>query len=235
MRNGAQAEYICIAQTGRVLPMPDGTSFEEAAAIADGYYQGLGVMQLSKAAPGRRILVYGATGSCGTACVQVGRHLGAHITAVCNGKNVELVRSLGADEVIDYERQDYSRTGETYDVVIDAVNRTSYRRGRRVLHEDGLYIPTDIGYLGQNLPLALWSKWFGKRKVVFGGMPRFTREDLMLLRQLLEAGDYRAVIDRTYPLDDIVEANRYVDGWQKTGNVVLTLNGGSSEPTTNGG
>jgi NADPH:quinone reductase-like Zn-dependent oxidoreductase len=223
---GTQAEYVCIAETARVQHMPPAMSFEDAAAVADGFYQGLGAMRVSKAAPGRRILVYGASGSCGTACVQVGKHLGAHVTAVCNGRNVELARSLGADEVIDYERQDWSRTGESYDVVIDAVNKTSYRRGRRVLRKGGLFVPTDVGFLWQNLPLALWSKWFGDRKVKFSASARFKREDFVLLRELLEAGEYRAVVDRTYPLEEVIEANRYVDSWQKAGSVVLTVNGG---------
>jgi NADPH:quinone reductase-like Zn-dependent oxidoreductase len=225
---GTHAEYICVRQSARVLRMPAGMSFENAAAVADSFYQGIGAMRAVKAAPGMRLLVYGASGSCGTACVQLARHFGAHVTAVCNGKNVELVRSLGADEVLDYERQDYSRTGQTYDVVIDAANRTSYRRGRRVLRKGGLYLPTDLGYLWQNPLLVLWSKWFGDRKVIFTAIPRFTRDDLLLLRELLEAGAFRAVVDRTYPLEDVAHANRYVDSWQKTGNVVLTLNGGPS-------
>ncbi len=223
---GTQAEYVCVPQTARVVRIPEGMTFEDAAAVSDSYYQGLAAMRAGEITAGTRVLVYGATGSCGTGCVQLARHLGAHVTAVCNGKNVELVRSLGADEVIDYERQDWSRTGHAYDVVIDAVNKTSFRRGRRVLHPRGIYLPTDVGYLCQNLPLAVWSKWFGKRKVKFGSSARFKRDDFLQLPALLEAGEFRAVVDRTYPLEDAADANRYVDSWQKTGSVVLTVNGG---------
>jgi NADPH:quinone reductase-like Zn-dependent oxidoreductase len=173
-----------------------------------------------------RLLIYGASGSCGTGCVQLARHFGAQVTAVCGGKNVELVRSISADEVIDHERQDYSRTGEAYDVVIDAVNKTSFWRGRRVLRKGGLYLPTDLGFAWQNLPLGLWTRWFGDRKVVAASISPLAREDLLLLRDLIESGEYRAVVDRTYPLEDVAEAHRYVDSWQKTGNVVLTLGDG---------
>ena len=144
-----------------------------------------------------------------------------HVTAVCNGKNVELVRSLGADEVIDYEREDFTQNGQTYDVVLDAVGKHSLFRSRRSLVPGGLYVATDRLY---NFPLAFLTRWIGKKKVVFD-VSGYERENVLLVKDLLEAGRYRAVIDRTYPLEDVVEATRYVESWQKTGNVVLTLNG----------
>jgi NADPH:quinone reductase-like Zn-dependent oxidoreductase len=196
-------------------------TFEQAAAVCDGMSQGLAGLRSGHVGPGTRLLVYGASGSCGTAAVQLAAYLGAHVTAVCNAKNVELVRSLGADEVIDYEREDFTKNGETYDVVFDAVGRHSFVRSHGSLAPGGLYVATDRLY---NFPLAFLTKWIGTKKVVFD-VSGYKRENVLLLKELVDAGRYRAVIDRTYPLEDVVEATRYVDTWQKTGNVVLTLNG----------
>ena len=221
LRNGAHAEYVCVREAGLMAHMPAGMTFEEAAAVCDGVSQGLAGLKSGRVGPGTRLLVYGASGSCGTAAVQLGAYLGAHVTAVCNGKNVELVRSLGADEVIDYEREDFTQNGQTYDVVLDAVGKHSLFRSRRSLVPGGLYVATDRLY---NFPLAFLTRWIGKKKVVFD-VSGYERENVLLAKDLLEAGRYRAVIDRTYPLEDVVEATRYVESWQKTGNVVLTLNG----------
>ncbi|MEX2612761.1 MAG: NAD(P)-dependent alcohol dehydrogenase [Gaiellaceae bacterium] len=223
LRNSAHAEYVCVREAGLLARMPAGMTFEEAAAVCDGMSQGLAGLKSGRVGPGTRLLVYGASGSCGTAAVQLGAYLGAHVTAVCNGKNVELVRSLGADEVIDYEREDFTQNGQTYDVVLDAVGKHSLFRSRRSLVPGGLYVATDRLY---NFPLAFLTRWIGTKKVVFD-VSGYERENLLLVKDLLEAGRYRAVIDRTYPLEDVVEATRYVESWQKTGNVVLTLNGAS--------
>jgi NADPH:quinone reductase-like Zn-dependent oxidoreductase len=221
LRNGSHATYVCVRETGLLAQMPAGMTFEEAAAVCDGMSQGLAGLRSGHVGPGTKLLVYGASGSCGTAAVQLAAYLGTHVTAVCNGKNVELVRSLGANEVIDYEREDFTKNGQTYDVVFDAVGKHSLFRSRRSLVPSGLYVATDRLY---NFPLAFLTKWFGKRRVVFE-VSGYDRENVLLLKELLEAGKYRPVIDRTYPLDDVVEATRYVESWQKTGNVVLTLNG----------
>jgi NADPH:quinone reductase-like Zn-dependent oxidoreductase len=220
LRNGAHAEYVCVREAGLLAHMPAGMSFDEAAAVCDGMSQGLAGLRAGHVGPGTRVLVYGASGSCGTAAVQLAAYLGAHVTAVCNGKNVGLVRSLGADEVIDYEREDFTKNGQTYDVVFDAVGKHSLFRSRHSLVPGGLYVATDRLY---NFPLAFLTKWFGKRRVVFE-VSGYDRENVLLLKELLEAGKYRPVVDRTYPLEDVVEATRYVESWQKTGNVVLTLN-----------
>jgi NADPH:quinone reductase-like Zn-dependent oxidoreductase len=222
MRNGAHAEYVCVPESRLVAHIPEDMSFVEAAATADGFNQGFGPLEHAGVDERMRVLVYGASGSCGTAAVQVGKHyFGAHVTAVCNTKNVELVRSLGADEVIDYLQEDFTRRGETYDVVFDAVGKHSFVRSRRVLTERGVYLATDRLY---NFPLAWLTKHVGKRKVKFS-VERPAKKDILLLKELLEAGKYRPVVDRTYPIEDIVEATHYVESWQKTGNVVLTLNG----------
>jgi NADPH:quinone reductase-like Zn-dependent oxidoreductase len=221
LRSGAHAEYVCIRETGFLAHMPAGMTFEEAAAICDGANQALGHLKHAKVGSGTRLLVYGASGSCGTAAVQLGKHyFGAHVTAVCNTKNVELVRSLGADEVIDYLQEDFTKSGQAWDVVLDAVGKHSFYRSRRALGSNGLYVATDRLY---NLPLAFLTSR-RKKKVVFATEWRPPRENILLLKGLVEDGRYRAVVDRTYPLEQVVEAAKYVDTWEKTGNVVLTIN-----------
>ncbi len=222
LRNGAHAEYVCVREAGLLARMPEGMSFEEAAAVCDGMSQALGHLRKGGVGAGTRLLVYGASGSCGTAAVQLARELGAHVTAVCNTKNVALVRSLGADEVVDYLQEDFTKNGQTYDVILDAVGKHSFLRSRRSLVPGGLYVATDRLY---NFPLALVTSWLGRRKVVFT-VSGHQRDDILFLEELVETRRFRAVVDRTYPLEDVVEATRYVESWQKTGNVVLTLNGG---------
>jgi NADPH:quinone reductase-like Zn-dependent oxidoreductase len=197
-------------------------SFEEAAAVCDGACIALSCLKHAYPLDGSRLVVYGASGSVGTAAVQLAKHFGAHVTAVCNTKNVELVRSLGADEVVDYLRQDFTKNGETYDVVFDAVGKHSFRRARRAIEPGGRYIETDLGFMWHVPPLALVTRWVGDKKVTLG-VAKYKQEDVVFLQGLLEAGQYRAVIDRTYPLEDVVEATRYVETGEKTGNVVLTV------------
>ncbi|HXG76240.1 MAG TPA: NAD(P)-dependent alcohol dehydrogenase [Gaiellaceae bacterium] len=223
IRSGANAEYVCVRESGIVARKPEGVSFEEAAAVADGALVAKTCLAGVDLGPGRRILVYGASGSIGTAAVQLARHhFGAHVTAVCNTRNVELVRSLGADEVVDYEREDFTRRGETYDVVFDAVGKHSFRRSRRVLAPGGVYLSADLGYLWHGPLVVLATRWIGSRKAKLG-IGRYLREDLLLLQELLETGRYRAVVDRVYALADVVEAARYVETGQKTGSVVLSI------------
>ena len=220
LRNSSHAEYVCVREHGLIARIPDGLSFEQAC-VCDGMSQGLGALRTGQVGPGTRLVVFGASGSLGTAAVQLAAKLGAHVTAVCNAKNVELVRSLGADEVIDYEHEDFTTNGKTYDVVLDAVGKHSFLRSRGSLVPGGLYVATDRLY---NFPLAFLTRWFGGRRVVFE-VSGYEREDVALLQELLEAGEYRPVIDRTYPLEQVVEATEYVESWQKTGNVVLRLDG----------
>jgi NADPH:quinone reductase-like Zn-dependent oxidoreductase len=222
---GANAEYVTISESGAVAPKPTDLTFEEAAAVCDGACAALSCLRGIDLGPGRRLAVYGASGSIGTAAVQVAKHLGAHVTAVCGTKNVELVRSLGADEVVDYQREDFTKNGQTYDVVFDAVGKQSFRRCRRSLNPGGVFVTTDPGFLWHAPLVALLTRWIGDRRARLG-IARYEKPDVLLLKQLLEAGEYRAVIDRAYRLEDVVEATRYVETGQKVGNVVLTLNGG---------
>ena len=222
VRSGAHAEYVCVREEGALAPIPDGVSFEEAAAVCDGAALALACLRKAGPLEGRSVVVYGASGSVGTAGVQLAKHFGAHVTAVCTAKNVELVRSLGADAVVDYTREDFTRNGKTYDVVFDAVGKHSFRRSRRSLKPGGVFVETDLGFMWHAPLLVLVTKWAGTRKVRVG-ITRYSKQDVLLLEELLEAGRYRAVIDRTYPLEDVVEATRYVETGQKTGNVVVRV------------
>jgi NADPH:quinone reductase-like Zn-dependent oxidoreductase len=215
---GANAELLCVRESSLVAHMPAGLRFEEGAAVLDGALQGLTHLRRARVREGTRLLVYGASGSCGTASVQLARHFGAHVTAVCGTKNLELVRSLGADVVIDYMREDFRKRGERYDVILDAVGKLFGWRYRGSLLPGGMFVLTDGLW---NLPFVLLTRW-SDRKIV-AAMPRWKREDVLLVKRLLEAGEYRAVIDRTYPLKQVTEATKYVESWQKTGNVVLTV------------
>ena len=220
--SGAHAEYTCVRESGPIAHKPAGLSFEEAASLPDGFIIALACVRRAELRPGRSILVYGATGSIGTAAVQLATHFEADVTAVSDTKNVELVRSLGADVVIDRLQEDFTKNGTTYDVVFDAVGKHSFRRCRGSLKPGGIMIETDLGFLWHVPPLALATRWIGDKRVTIP-LPKYTKENVLLLKELVEAGRYRAVIDRSYSLDDIVEATRYVETGQKTGNVVLTV------------
>jgi NADPH:quinone reductase-like Zn-dependent oxidoreductase len=234
-RFGAHAEFVCLREHAPLAHKPAGISFEEAAAVCDGATIALACLRGARLREGQTILVYGASGSIGTAAVQLAKHLGAHVTAVCNTKNVGIVGSLGADEVIDYQQEDFTRNGNTYDIVFDAVGKHSFRRCRASLRPGGTYIETDLGFMWQVPLLAVLSRWIGSKRVLLP-IPKYSKENVLFLKQLLEAGSYRPVIDRTYPLEEVVEATRYVETQQKTGNVVLTLNHGRAprEPSSFG-
>jgi NADPH:quinone reductase-like Zn-dependent oxidoreductase len=219
-RFGAHAEFVCMRERGPLARKPIGVSFEEAAAVCDGTILALGCLRPADVRKGRSVLIYGASGSIGAAAVQLARYFEAEVTAVCNTKNAEVVGSLGADQVIDYTREDFTGNGETYDVIFDAVGMQSFGRCKGSLKPGGAYLATD--HL-QNVPLALWTSRFGDKRVVFPIPPRYTKRDVLFLRKLIEEGKYRAVIDRRCPLEDVIDATRYVETKQKTGNVVLTV------------
>ena len=217
---GANAEFVCMRGSGPIAHLPDGMTYEEAAAVSDGAILALNALRPVKIGPGTRILVYGASGSIGTAGVQLAKHFGAEVTAVCDTQHVELVRSLGADEVVDYTKEDFRENGVEYDVIFDAVGKHRFTRCKGSLKPGGAYLPTD-GW--GNFAMALWTRWFGDKKVRVAIPPRYEKEHVLLVKRLIEAGEYRAVIDRAYALEDVVEATRYVETGQKTGNVVLTV------------
>jgi NADPH:quinone reductase-like Zn-dependent oxidoreductase len=217
---GAYAEFMCMRASRRIVPMPAGMSFEDAAPTFDGALNALTCLSQADLRPGRTILIFGASGAIGTAGVQLARHYGADITAVCSTKNLDLVKSLGADRVIDYTKEDFTKNGQTYDVIFDAVGKHSFKRSRSSLNPAGIYLPTD-GFV--NLWLALKPSRRGEKRVVFQIPPRQTKQDVLFLKKLLEDGEYKPVIDRCYPLEDVIEATRYVETEKKVGNVVLTV------------
>jgi len=222
IRGGANAEYVCVRESGVLARKPAGMSYEEAAAVCDGALLALSCLKPMSELRGKNVVIYGASGSIGTAAVQLAKHFGAHVTAVCNTKNVELVRSLGADVVVDYQQEDFTKNGETYDVIFDAVGKHSFRRSRHSLKRGGIFITTDLGFMWHAPLVALATRWIGDKRAAIG-IGRYRKEDVLLLKELIEAGKYRAVIDRRYPLEQVVEATKYVETQQKTGNVVLTV------------
>jgi NADPH:quinone reductase-like Zn-dependent oxidoreductase len=217
---GAHAEFICLRASARIAHMPTGLSFEQAATVCDGGLNALWCLRLADLREGQRILIYGASGAIGTAGVQLAKYFGADVTAVCSTTHLELVRALGADRAIDYTREDFTKNGETYDVIFDAVGKHSFRRCRASLTRGGSYLATD-GLV--NLVLAQWTARIGDKKVRFQIPPRYTQQDVIFLKERIEAGQYQPVIDRCYPLEDVVAAARYVETEHKTGNVVLTV------------
>ncbi|MBI2763761.1 MAG: NAD(P)-dependent alcohol dehydrogenase [Chloroflexi bacterium] len=222
---GAHAEYICVSERAPIALMPAGMRFEEAAAVCDGAFQALSALRVAEVGEGRRIVVYGASGSLGTSAVQLAKHFGADVIGVCNTKNVELVRSLGADEVVDYLNEDFTKLGQSYDAIIDAVGKYAFLRGRRSLRPGGIFVATDFGRsMIETIVVLIASRWIGSRRMRFATGGR-SQQDAEFMRQLIEAGEYRPVIDRTYPLDQVAEAHAYVETWQKAGNVVLLVSG----------
>jgi len=219
---GAHAEFIAMRESEPLAHKPVSMTFGEAAAVFDGATLALACLRKADLREGRSILIYGASGSIGTAALQLAKHFGAHVTAVCTTKNVELMRSLGADEVVDYTREDFTKNGKTYDVIFDSVGKHSFRRSRRSLKPGGTFIETDLGFMWHVPLLLLLTRWIGSKKVKMG-FPRYTKKDLLFFKELIEAGEYRAVVDRRYQLEDVIAATKYVETEQKTGNVVLTV------------
>jgi NADPH:quinone reductase-like Zn-dependent oxidoreductase len=222
VRDGANAEYVTVRERGVIAQMPTGLTYEEAA-VPEGSLLALTCLRPVYPLQGKSVLVYGAAGSVGTAAVQLlAHHFEADVTAVCDTKDVELVRSLGARDVLDRFREDFTKNGKTYDVIFDAVGKHSFRRCRRSLKPGGIYISMDLGFMYHVPLLGLITRFVGSRRATLG-LGRYRKENLVLVKELVETGKYRPVIDRRYALDEVVEANRYVESGQKTGNVVLRV------------
>ncbi len=216
---GAHAEYKCLPEDGALATMPSNATYEEAATLSIGANTALFFLRKGDMRPGQKVLINGASGSVGTFAVQLAKHFGAEVTGVCSTANVELVRSLGADHVIDYTQADFTENGESYDVIFDAVGKTTFAQCKDSLKAGGYYLSTGIV-----LPEVegLWHSLTTGKKVI-GGTAATQAEPLVFLKELLEAGRLKPVIDRSYPLEQMVEAHRYVDQGHKRGNVVITL------------
>lgn len=221
--NGAQAEYVCVPETGPIAVMPASTRFDEAVVCEGAFYADT-CLKKFHLGPGHKILIYGASGAIGSSAVQLAKSYGAEVTAVVPTRHLELVKSLGADRVIDYTAEDFTRIGERFDFLFDAVGKASFVRCRRLLKPSGSFLAADVGPWGQNLPLMLWSA-IAKNNRVLTPMPvRGSGHAFVgFLKGRMESGQFRAVIDRRYPLDAIADAYRYVETGQKVGIVVIDV------------
>ncbi|MBL7082674.1 MAG: NAD(P)-dependent alcohol dehydrogenase [Candidatus Aminicenantes bacterium] len=219
---GAHAEYMIMPEEGSLTTMPANMTYEEAAPSTEGAHYALSFIRKANLQSGQRVLINGATGAIGSAAVQLVKYFGADVTAVCNTKNVALVKSLGADKVLDYTKEDFTKDDQMYDAVFDAVGKSSFRRCKPLLKPGGIYISSELGYMAQNPILALVTPIIGNKKVMFP-IPKHSDENIVLFKKLIEAGKFKGVIDRYYPLEEIIEAYKYVETGQKTGNVVITV------------
>ncbi len=217
---GCYVEYICMAETGVLALKPSGLSFDEAAALSFGGTTALHFLHMGNLQSGERILINGASGAVGIAAVQLAKHFGAQVTAVCGTANVELLRTLGADEVIDYTSTDFMKNGQTYHVIFDAVGNAPFSRCQVSLTKKGRLLML-VASLSQLLQIP-WVRLTTTKKTI-GGAPTTRAEDLRFLAELSESGKFKVIIDRRYPLAQAVAAHRYVDTGHKRGNVVLTL------------
>ncbi len=219
---GAHAEYMTIAETDAITTMPDDLTFEQAAPITEGAHYALCDIRAAKIKSGQDVMIYGASGAIGSAAVQLAKYLGANVTAVCNTQNVEAVRSLGADHVIDYLTRDYTKIHQQFDFIFDAVGKSSFGKCKPLLKKDGTYISTELGKNGENIFLALLTPLSGGKKVKFP-LPSIKKEDVVFLKKLVDSGKFKPLVDRSWHIDNIVDAYRYVETGQKTGNVVISV------------
>ena len=222
---GAYAEYCCVPEDELVAIKPANMTYEEAAAIPFGGMTALLFLRKGNTQSGKKVLIYGASGAVGTYAVQLARYFGAEVTGVCGTTNLDMVKSLGANKVVDYTKEDFTKNGQTYDIILDAVGKTTFSRCKNSLKEEGFYLHTVM--MLEDLKRLWYSMTTGKK--VIGGLasksiplPKQT-EALIFLKELIEAGRIEPVIDRRYPLEQIVEAHRYVDKGHKKGNVVITV------------
>ena len=224
--SGSHAQYMTIPEDKGLATMPANVAFEQAAASTEGAHYAYNFIKKVNLKAGQKVLVNGASGAIGSAAVQLLKYFGLKVTAVCSTKNVELVKSLGADRVIDYTNEDFTKDEERYSYVFDCVGKSSFAKCRRLLECGGIYISSDLGYLAQNIFLPLVTpiikRLIGNKKTIFP-LPTDIRGSVLLVKRLIEEGKFKAVIDREYPLEQIVEAYRYVETGQKTGNVVITV------------
>jgi NADPH:quinone reductase-like Zn-dependent oxidoreductase len=220
-RSGAHAECICMPEEGMVAAKPANMNYEEAAAGIVGRLTALHFLRRGDIQSGQKVLVYGASGSVGTAAVQLAKYFGAEVTGVCSTTNLELVKSLGADKVVDYTQEDFTKSGQTYDVIFDTVGKSSFSGSIRSLKQNGIYLLGAV-WKPSWYVRGLWTSMTSSKKVI-PGVSKDSPEALIFLKELMEAGKMKPAIDRRYPLEKIAEAHRYVEKGHKKGNVVIAL------------
>jgi NADPH:quinone reductase-like Zn-dependent oxidoreductase len=219
---GAYAEYACMPEKASFITKPSNINFDEAASVIDGASTALFFLRdKANIQRGQKVLIIGASGSIGSAAIQLSKYFGTEVTGVCSSANIELVKSLGADEVIDYTKEDFLKNNKTYDIIFDTVNKSSFSKCKKSLNQKGMYLPTKLGLLA--LFQTFWTKIVGKKRVIFG-MSVEKNEGLIFIKKLIESGALKPVIDRIYPLEQIAEAHCYVEKGHKKGNVVITIN-----------
>lgn len=219
---GAHAQYMVMPEEGPIAIKSASMTYEEAAPMIEGAHYALCDIRAAKIQSGQKVLINGATGAIGSAAVQILKSMDVEVTAVCGTQHVELVKSLGADVVIDYTSEDFTKLPQTFDVVFDAVGKSTFGKCKPLLKKNGIYMSTELGPGSQNPFLAMITPLLGGKKLLFP-IPTISKEDVIFFKELFEAGKFKPVIDRHYPLDQIVEAYRYVETGQKIGNVVITV------------
>jgi NADPH:quinone reductase-like Zn-dependent oxidoreductase len=219
---GAYAEYVCLPENGVLAIKPTNMTYEEAAVVPYGAIMALNLLRKANIQPGRKVLVNGASGGIGSAAVQIAKHFGAEVTGVCGTPRLEFVKSLGADHVIDYTKEDFTQNGKTYDFIFDILGKGSFSRVKRSLKPNGILL--FASFKMKHLLQMLWTSMIGGRKVICALAPGSV-EDLISVKELIEAGKLKAVIDRCYPLEQTAEAHRYVEQGRKQGNVVIAIQG----------
>lgn len=218
----SHAHYMTLQEDKAIAIMPKGSSYEEAAASLEGAHYAYNIINKVAIEKDQKILVNGATGAIGSALVQLLKYYEANVTAVCNTKNIALVKSLGATVVIDYSKEDFTQTNEKYAFVFDAVGKSSFTKCKPLLKSGGIYISTELGWMAENLFYALFTSFISNKKVIFP-IPSDCKSSVLLIKKIIEEGFFKAVIDKTYLLEDIAEAFTYVEKGEKTGNVVINL------------
>ncbi len=221
MKLGSNAEYICLPEDAAITLKPTNLTFEETATIPFGGNTALHFLRKGNIRSGQKVLIYGASGSLGTAAVQLAKHFGAEVTGVCSSANLELVKSLGADKVIDYTKEDFTKSGQIYDIIFDTTGKSPFSGCVKSLKQNGIYLRS-VHMSISSIVRGLWTSMTSSRKVI-GGVATERKENLVFLKELIEAGKYKPVIDRRYTFEQIPEAHRYVDQGHKKGNISITL------------